>query len=161
LAITLSQSLARQHFWLTFWGGLAVAPLLGLAVALGYFVNSSTHSKPQLVNDALVLTGGVWLVSTLPALLFCWLRLPAMQWLFAYCLARPVAGRKALAVLGTLVLFGASIIAGALVLYLWWRTAIEWTAIWRICTAMSLPWLLAALAGSWRVLRKAAAQSVN
>jgi hypothetical protein len=114
---------------------------------------SSTYSGPQLVHDTVGLTGAVWLVATLPALLFCWLRLPAMNRLFAYYLARPVGRRQALVLLGTLVLCGASILTGALVLYLWWRTAIEWMAIWRICTGMSLPWLLAALGASWWVLR--------
>jgi len=161
VANPVSQSLAQRHFWLTFWGGLAAAPLLCLVFALAYFASSSAHSGPQLVRDTFALTGGVWLVATLPALLFCWLRLPAMRWLFAYYLARPGAGRKAVVLLGTLTLFGASLLAGALALYLWWRTAIEWMLVWRICTVMSLPWLLAVLGASGWVLRQPAAESVK
>jgi len=84
-----------------------------------------------------------------------------MRWLFAYYLARPGAGRKAVVLLGTLILFGASLLAGALALYLWWRTAIEWMLVWRICTVMSLPWLLAVLGASGWVLRQPAAESVK
>jgi hypothetical protein len=84
-----------------------------------------------------------------------------MRWLFAYYLASPVAGRKALVLLGTLALFGISILTGALILYLWGRTAFEWMPIWRLCVGFSLPWLLAALGASWWVLRPAAVRSVK
>lgn len=151
-------SLAVRHLWRTFWGGLSLTPPLCLVLALVMF-GVSFHEKDAftgLLYNTTVFTGSVWLFAALPALFFCWLRLPAMRWLFAYYLARPVGRRRALAVLGTLGLVGASIAAGALVLYLWWRAAIEWQPIWRMSTAMSFPWLLAAPGASWWVLRPVA-----
>ena len=154
-------SLASRQLWLTFWGGMALTPLLCLAMALWFFTASSAHSGPQLVRDAFELTGSVWLVATLPALCFCWLRLGAMRWLFGYYLAQPGAGRRALVVVGTLALFMALVLASALGLYLYWRGYIEWQITSRLCVGFGLPWLLAALGASWWVLRPGAASSAK
>ena len=150
--------LTTRHLWRTFWGGMAFTPLLCLGVALIMF-GVGFHEKDAslgLLYNTAVFTGSVWLVATLPALLFCWLRLGAMRWLFGYYLAQPGAGRRALVVLGTLVLFEALVLASTLGLFLFWRSVIEFRAIWSLCTAFSLPWLLAALWASWQVLRPTA-----
>lgn len=150
-----ADTLANRQLWRTFWGGLALMPLACLAVALALFSSSRAHSGPQLAKDFLLLTGGVGLLATLPALLFCWLHRGIMRWLFSYYLAKPGAGRQALVILGTLALFEVSVVAGTLVLFLVWQGYIEFIAIWRICMGFSLPWLLAAPGASWYVLRPA------
>lgn len=156
----LPQSLAIRHLWLTFWGGLALTPPLCLGAALLFYANSRAHSTQQLLTDIATLTGGMWLFATLPALFFCWLRLGAMRWIFGCYLTQLPTARVAQVVLGTLVLFEAGVLASTLALYLVWRTAIEWVAIWRICTGCSLPWLVAALWASWQVLRRPVASGL-
>jgi len=148
--------LTTRHLWRTFWGGMAFTPLLCLGVAVLMSGKSGVDFMPQLGRDFISLTGAVWLIATLPALFFCWLRLGAMRWLFNYFQAQPGAGRRALVVLGMLVLFEALVLASTLGLFLFWRSAIEFRAIWSLCTAFSLPWLLAALWASWQVLRPTA-----
>ena len=145
--------LATRHLWRTFWGGLALTPLLCLVAAVLMSGRSGVPSVSQLGRDFLMLTGYVWLFSALPALFFCWLRLGAMRWLFKYYLAQPGAGRRALVALGTLVLFEALVVASALALFQFWRGAIVFRAVWGICTVFSLPWLLAAPGASWQLLR--------
>ncbi|MGI4760636.1 MAG: hypothetical protein ACRYF0_08025 [Janthinobacterium lividum] len=157
MTVSSPADLATRQLWRTFWGGLALTPLLCLVAAVLLPGKGGAEAASQLGRDFLSLTGIVWLFATLPALFFCWLRLGAMRWLCGYYLAQPGARRRALVVLGTLVLFGALVLASALGLFLFWRTAIEFRAVWGICTVFSLPWLLAALGASWHMLRPAAA----
>jgi hypothetical protein len=55
---------------------------------------------------------------------------------------------------GTLLLFEATVLLGALLLHLV-DYRIEYRVLWDICTGFSLPWHLASLWASWRVLRAA------
>lgn len=156
MATAAAQALATRHLWRTLWGGVALTLPLCTGLALLFSANGVDHSASRLLTDAAGLTGTVWLIATLPALFFCWLRLGAMRWLFDYYLARPTAGRRAQMVLGTLGAFEALVLASVLGLYLFWRPRIEFYIVWRVCTGFSLPWLLAALGASWWLTRPVA-----
>lgn len=82
-----------------------------------------------------------------------WLRLVPMRWLLGRLWQHPARFGRLVGVGGTLVLFTGTILLGTLLLYLVGRDQVEFTALLKACTSFSLPWLLACLWATWRVLR--------
>ena len=148
--------LANRQFRLTFLGGIALTPVVGLAIALLMYhpwADYWSEDVPPLVKfgtDAFGLSLSLLGTSILPALLTGWLRLAPMRWLFKQTIPRPRG--FVLAMAGTFLLFEATVVAAALLGG--WMTKTGFKPIWSICTGFSLPWLLAALWATQRVLRR-------
>ncbi len=150
--------LATAQLAWTMLGGVVLAVPLTLVLA---FV-SAMHGDYQV--DAawgrrVVQTWGALLgplvgVAILPALLAGWLRLIPMRRLLAYCQDLPGRRGRWWAVVGTVVLFELCVVLAAL--FGWWseQGQVKALAGWHLlCTVVSLPWLLAAAASTWWVLR--------
>ena len=146
-----------QLAW-TMLGGVVLAVPLTLVVALLSDMRSDyqvgTAWGWRVVQTWGALLGPLVGVAILPALFAGWLRLIPMRWLLAYCQRRPGNRGRWLAVIGTVVLFELCVMLAAL--FGWWseqgqvKALAEW--YW-VCTAVSLPWLVAAAASTWWVLR--------
>lgn len=151
-----TKALAHQQFRLTFLGGMVLTPAVALAYAL-LMHHPWTDNWPEGASliakiglEMLGLTLALLGTGALPALLIGWLRLAPMRWLFHQTLPR--RGGIALAMAGTLLLFEATVVVAALLGG--WIIRIDFKPLWSICTGFSLPWLLAALWATQRVLRQ-------
>jgi hypothetical protein len=151
-------ALAHQQFRLTFLGGMALTPVVSLAFALLMhhpwtdYGSDGASSILKIGTEMVGITLSLLGIGALPALLVGWLRLAPMRWLFHQTLPR--RGGFALAMVGTLFLFEATVVAAALLGG--WLIKIDFKPLWSICTGFSLPWLLAALWATQQVLRQRA-----
>jgi len=145
---------------LTMVGGVVLAIPLALAAAVNtamygaYTVNSDWFRRvlQDWVNLAVPLVG----VALIPALLTGWLRLKPTRWLLIYCQRLPACRRRGVGLLGTCILFELCVVAAALFGWALGRGEAGSLGGWYVlCTAISLPWLLASLWATWRVLRPA------
>jgi hypothetical protein len=153
--------LAARHLKLTFWGGVVLAAPLSLLAAI--HMDSGRHWPGELppllriLGMAAGMTGILVLWGALPALAAGWLRLWPMRWLFER-LQCPMRFTGLMGVGGTFLLFMSTVLLGTLLLYLVWGGQTPFTILLNICTGFSMPWLLASLWATWRVLRTRAAE---
>jgi hypothetical protein len=149
-------ALVHQQFRLTFLGGMVLTPVVALAFTLllyhpwNEYWPDGTSLILKIGTETLGLIPSLLGVGALPALLVGWLRLAPMRWVFHQTLPR--RGGFALAVVGTLLLFEATVVAATLLGS--WMIKIDFKSLWSICTGFSLSWLLAALWATQRVLRQ-------
>ncbi|MGI4744218.1 MAG: hypothetical protein ACRYG7_54410 [Janthinobacterium lividum] len=149
--------LAARHLKLTFWGGLVLVAPLSFVVALDMEGGRSWPGELPLALRLLRTTFGIMgvlaLWAALPAWLAGWLRLRPMRWLFEWLRQQPARRSWLVGVGGTLLLFLGTVLLGALLLYLVGRGQTQISLLLRICSGFSLPWLLASLWATWRVLQ--------
>ncbi len=147
--------MARRQWRLTFLGGLVLVPVFSLVAA--WAMSSLTMAAALAkAGDIMLSAAGLCLAiagaGALPAWLAGGLRLRPMQWLFEAARGGGIFN-WVLVLGGTLLLFEATVLLGALLLHLLdYRVA--YRALWSICTGFSLPWLLASLWASWRVVHE-------
>ena len=158
MAAPIYAKMARRQLRLTIFGGFALVPVfgIGIAVATSHPTGTTTWAKAgDIVWSAVAVCLSIAGISALPAFLAGLLRLWPMARLFAI---RQGYGTfsQVLVLGGTLLLFEATVLLGALLLYaVDYRVAYQ--ALWNICAGLSLPWLLASLWASWRVMHEASA----
>ena len=149
--------LAARHLKLTFWGGLVLVIPLSFVVALSMEGGRSWPGELplalRLLRTAVGLMGVLVLWAALPAWLAGWLRRWPMCWLFEWLRQQPMRRGRLVGVGATLLLFLGTVLLGALLLYLVGRGGTSFSLLLRICSGVSLPWLLASLWATWRVLR--------
>jgi len=154
----LATRLASQHFKLTILGGAALVPLLGLVFSVLMYRPWAKHWPGdfypivEVGSQALGLCWVLLTVGILPALVAGWLRLFLMRWLLARAALLPRGKGLALALVGTLLLFEVTVVVPSLLGC--WAIKLPFGQIWAICAGFSLPWLVAALWATWRVLRR-------
>lgn len=156
MAAPIHAEMARRQLRLTILGGFALVPLFGVAVsvAMSHTTGATTWATAgELVWSAVALCLSIAGIGALPAFLAGLLRLWPMARLFAI---RPGYGifNQVLVLGGTLLLSEATVLLGALLLYVV-DYRIAYRALWNICAVFSLPWLLASLWASWRVMHEA------
>jgi hypothetical protein len=149
--------LAVRHLKLTFWGGVVLAVPVGLLVAISmerrrYWPDDS-FPLLHVLGTAAGITGVLVLWAALPALVAGWLRLRPMRWLFGWLRQHQMRFGWLVGVGGTFLLFTGTILLGTLLLFLFGRGRITFIMLLRACTGFSLPWLLASLWATWRMLR--------
>jgi hypothetical protein len=148
--------MARKQLRLMFFGGLALVPALSVvaAVSMHHATPANAWAKAgDLIESATGMCFSIAGVGALPAFLAGLLRLWPMARIFEALRGRGILD-WVLVLGGTLLLFEATVLLGALLLHLV-DYRIEYRVLWNICTGFSLPWHLASLWASWRVLRAA------
>jgi hypothetical protein len=152
--------LAMQQFKLTVLGGAALVPLFGVVFAILMYRPwakhwpSNTTAIIEIGSEALGLSGALLSAGIIPAFLAALLRLLPMQWLLERAALLPRIQGIALALTGTLLLFEATVAVPSLLGS--WALKIPFYTAWSVCTGFSLPWLVAALWATWRVLSPSA-----
>ncbi|WP_019948554.1 hypothetical protein [Hymenobacter aerophilus] len=156
----------QRHTWLTVGGGAALVPLLVATFIVG------SGSEPSIGSGFILflqVSALLLVVGIVPALLFAFLREPAMRRLFTKTsqLIHPW-GRAVMLLTGTLFIFlsYAAVAAILFSLYMWlegpahrlsyWQyvtSQSDMLAIIRIFSIFGAPWLLAALVSTWYVNR--------
>jgi hypothetical protein len=154
---------ATRQFWLAFAGGFGLAVPLSLLFALASYWHLFQHAGsetwlPMVLRDwwqyLLLVAGG----AVLPALATGALLWLPMRWLLGCCRALGSPQSRWLGVLGTLGLFEAGVLLLTGLGYAIFHQSLSPGQCYRICASVSLPWGLAALGATWRVLRPLATQ---
>ena len=157
---SLVTRLAMQQFKLTVLGGAALVSLFGVVFAILMYRPWAKHwpsdTLPiiEIGSQALGVSGALLSAGIIPAFLTALLRLLPMQWLLERAALLLRSQGIALALTGTLLLFEATVVVPSLLGP--WALKISFSNTWGICTGFSLPWLVAALWATWRVLSPSA-----
>jgi hypothetical protein len=154
---------ATRQFWLAFAGGFELAVPLSLLFALASYWHLLQHAGSETWLPAvlrnwwqylLLMAGG----AVLPALATGALLWLPMCRLLGRCQALGWLRGRWLGVLGTLGLFEAEVLLLTGLGYAIFHQSLSPGQCYRICASVSLPWGLAALGATWRVLRPLAPQ---